>query len=290
MFIVSAPEIRNLAWQEDSHLVLPHLYENKEYLFTYRAMAERGSYLLQDNSLFELKETVGGDLIDFGRQIGASCIMIPEVLRDYRGCLDASEEFMATAALKPTALQFDFAAALQGKSYEDIRSHYVALTTRPEFDRIKVIAIPFNFEFDAIGQSQSEEARQLGWNRFSIVWKLMRDGVWSFNHRHHLLGLYNPIELSYYHPDNKLLTAAQYETIQSNDSSSCYWHSLYNCLYTVHGLAYRKIESHVDFTSHFTVGSQLEAWKYNKQRILSFVAGQGNWNALIGDLIEEAID
>jgi len=272
MFIVSAPEIENRQLDlGHHHLVLPHLYEDEEYLGAYRRFAARGDFLLQDNSIFELKNVVGGDLVEFGKQIGATCIMVPEVLRDSKASLEAAEEFICK---ETTGKRFLLALAVQGKSYQEIKDHYVRVTSDPKFAAINIIAIPFNFEFDAYG-NVDEEYKQLGWNRFSIVHRLIKDGVWCHDRAHHLLGLYNPIELQLYHPRIGLLNSQEYATIATNDSSSCYWHSLYNCQYTEQGLAYRKIESHVDFRSRFTHQSQYDSWCWNVLCMQRFLRGDG---------------
>ncbi len=281
MFIISTPMI-SLLKMSKYHLVLPHLYKSTAYLETYKRFSREGDFLLQDNSIFELKDCCNGDLLDFGKQIGASCIMTPEVLRDSKACIERTEAFLAQAVSQRSVEDpsFTFAAAVQGKNYQEIKEHYLHLSRDA---RIAIIAIPFNFEFDAYG-CVSEEKKQAGWNRFSIIQRLLLDKVWDCNKKHHLLGLYNPAELSCYHApdiyfdrffmDDLDAYDAFLDSILSNDSSSCYWHSLYGCsFYEESGLLYKKIESHVDFDSEFTSTMQKVVYIKNVGVILGYITG-----------------
>lgn len=269
MFIVSTPDLGSLEITE-AHLVLPHLYKNPEYLAKYKERSAAGDYLLQDNSIFELKTCVGGDLVEFGKQIGASCIMVPETLRDADECIAKKDQFFEDIKKIDGSDKFTYAAAVQGKSYAEIARHYENLANDP---RVTVIAIPFNFEFDAFGE-EDEDAKHAGWNRFSIVWRLYHHGLWNANKQHHLLGLYNPAELGMYHPNQGKLPRSVYDSIKTNDSSSCYWHSLYGVRYSESvGLLYRKIETHVNFDVEYMYPEQYDTFGYNRKILRSFASG-----------------
>jgi hypothetical protein len=59
--------------------------------------------------------------------------------------------------------------------------------------------------------------------------------------------------------------------IRSNDSSSCYWHSLHGVVFSyIKGLLYKKIETLVDFTKNYDV-EQESCFKYNRDVINTFV-------------------
>lgn len=270
MYIVSSPMVEELVKEHTHHLVLPHLYERyPEYVEAYRKLADAGAYILQDNSIFELKETVGGkSLVEYAREINATCVMVPEVLRNAEACILAMEAFFK----KEDAAEFKWAACVQGKTYAEIRDHYRILAADP---RIDTIAIAFNYEFDAF-DNVDEMKRQRGWNRFSIVWRLMMENVWNPSKNHHLLGLFNPAELAMYHPSKGILQQVSYDSIKTNDSSSCYWHSLYGVGYSsLIGLPYKKIESHVDFGSHYEHKLQRDLYKHNSGLIEGFLIGAG---------------
>lgn len=278
LYIRSAPMLRLLdtyispaAPAPRMHLTLPHLYNIPEYLAYYRACAANGEYLLQDNSIFELKTVVGGDLIDYARCINAKEVMIPEVLRDSYASLELAEQFFEERTADEL-VEFDYAAAVQGKTYKEVAKHYKLLADNPY---IKTIAIPFNLEFDC-NDVISEERKQSGWNRFSIINKLIQQDIWSNRKRHHLLGLYNPAELVAYHPAHRLIPYSAFASIRSNDSSSAFWHAMYGTTYALDvGLVYKKIETHVDFQATYTSEHQFNCFSQNAAIIDEYLAGKG---------------
>lgn len=268
MYIMSVPLLRKLK-SSMCHLVLPHLYDTIEgYVKTYKQFSKKGDFLMQDNSLFELKEVVGGDLIDFARRIKATEVVIPEVLRDTDASIDAVKRFLNSCAYLKYKNQFQWALVLQGKSFKDLKRYYQYARYLRSHGMIHTICIPFNFEFDAYGY-YDEDRRQSGWNRFSIIHRLIMEKCWDTSIDHHLLGLYNPAELSMY---------SKIQGIRSNDSSSCFWHSLYGVRYSKDaGLFFRKIETHVDFTRDFTHSAQYELFELNKSILWGFIRGrEGN--------------
>ncbi len=279
MFILSAPLIDRLH-QSRMHLVLPHLYNTiPDYMSKYRKLSREGDFLMQDNSLFELKRVVAGDLIDFARGIEAHEIVVPEVLRDSHASIAAAEEFFGSKAYANHRGKFTFAAVVQGKSYQEVRKHYEYLKQN---DRIDTICIPFNFEFDAY-DDHDEEKKQSGWNRFSLISRLAEEGVWTIDKKHHLLGLYNPAELSVYakkvpmaYTNTTMRTSLFLSSLRSNDSSSCFWHSLYGVVYSMTaGLLYRKIETHVDFNQTYRHREQFVTFNVNAQCLRLFASGRG---------------
>lgn len=277
LYIRSAPTLRVLdsaipvAPSPRMHLVLPHLYDKPEYLSYYREKAAAGDFLLQDNSIFELKTVVGGDLLNFARCIGAQEVMIPEVLRDYKASMELMDKFFVECTADEL-MEFEYAAAVQGRNYAEVAKHYQVLTRNPY---IRTIAIPFNLEFDSYG-AHDEMNKQIGWNRFSIIHQLIEDGIWSTRHRHHLLGLYNPAELVAYHPANHLIPYMPFASIRSNDSSSAFWHAMYGTTFATDiGLAYKKIETHVDFDASYTNDHQFACFQHNANMIDMFLDGRG---------------
>jgi hypothetical protein len=276
MYICSSPVAEKFLKREHYHLVLPHLYDTVPgYLDFYKKRSAQGDFILQDNSLFELKECVSGDLIKYADRVGATEVMVPEVLRDAEASIAVKDNFF-DCALRGKG-KYQFAATLQGKSYAELRRHYVNLSDDP---RISTIAIPFNFEFD---KDDRDVSRRSGWHRFSIIWRLVKEGVWNTHKAHHLLGLYDPIELAAYHPDNALLSWSTYNSIRSNDSSSVFWHSLYGVSFIQkYGLPYFKIESHVNFKVSFYHPLQSRLFKKNKRILERYLDGTaGDSQALL---------
>ena len=258
MAIVSSPEVPRIM-NRPMHLVLPHLYDKVEgYVDRYRGISQAGGFLMQDNSIFELKEALTGRfLLDCAERIGAHEVVVPEVLRNSAESINAAASFLAIVTDEDKE-NFRFAAVVQGKSYEEIAQHYTWLKAQ---DLIRTICIPFNFEFDAYGET-TVERKQSGWNRFSIIRKLVVDGIWDESKNHHLLGLYNPAELAQY--AKFTMTRCVLSSIRSNDSSSAYWHSLHGVSYDLdHGLSFRKIETEVEFDTFFNLRSQKEKFDQN---------------------------
>lgn len=283
MYICSPSVAERFLKHEHYHLVLPHLYsDHPEYVSFYRKRAEQGDFILQDNSLFELKKCVAGDLIKYAEQIKATEVMVPEVLRDTEASIEAKDKFFKDLS-EEQKVSYLFAATLQGKSYAELRRHYINLA---EDDRINTIAIPFNFEFD---KDDKDTSRKSGWHRFSIIWKLAQEGVWCPEKDHHLLGLYDPIELAAYHPYNGLLDESVFSSIRSNDSSSVFWHSLHGVSFIKKfGLPYLKIESHVDFDAWFSFPLQARLFKKNKRIVQSYLDGTaGHVSALLFQMFLE---
>lgn len=269
MFIVSEPLLPLVA-QDSHHLTLPHLYDSHpRYVDFYRDAANRGATILQDNSIFELKESLTGKfLMESAGAVSATYVMVPEVLRDGIASLEKMNVFFEE--IGDAEKRNLFAACVQGKNYDEVAKHYRALATD---NRIDLIAIPFNFEFGSRDNPLAGEGvRQAGFYRFSIICRLMADNIWNSNKKHHLLGLFNPIELAYY---RRALSKDQYDSIESNDSSSCFWHSLHGVKYSrKHGLLYRKIESHVDFDVGFEFKEQYSLFSRNRGIILDFINGK----------------
>lgn len=261
-------------FQDLSFLTLPHLYSSQDYcqfhqthLIDHGIRAEN-SFVMQDNSIFELRESAP-DLL-----AAADCfavtdedyvvpmvdeIVVPEVLRDMKQSVLLKDQFLKN--LLPSDLEkYRFAAVVQGTSYREVKDHYVNLS---HDDTIATIAIPFDFAFSAFRDAEEDSMRRLGYCRFTILRRLYEDGVFNPKKHHHLLGLYDPIELMFH---NLYQPAELRSAIRSNDSSCCFWH-------TVHGvviaLYYEKIRSHVDFSLSLS-DNYSRLWYTNAQTILNF--------------------
>ncbi len=268
MYILSVPLLERFK-SSPSHLVLPHLYDDPLYLDTYRRFSKQGDWLMQDNSIFELRKIVPGDLINFARRINANEVVVPEVLRDSGGCIEKTAEFFDKIGTEDRE-RFQFAAAIQGRSFSELAYHYKIINE--EFPEIKTFCIVFDYEFDAFGDVD-ETKRQSGWNRFSIIWRLVEEKVWNPRKNHHLLGLFNPAELAMY---RKHFSPVVWSSIRSNDSSSCFWHSVYGVRFSSDiGLLYKKIETHVDFSVKFDHAEQKAFFWLNRDLMEQFRSGVG---------------
>lgn len=223
---------------------------------------------MQDNSIFELKEAVTSQMIlESGKRINASELVVPEALRDAEKSKVLARQFLDGLS-DADRMNFQFAAVIQGGSYGELLAHYLWILEQPE---INTICIPFNFEFDAWGNRNSKW-KQMGWNRFSVIYRMVLEGVWAENREHHLLGLYNPAELAQY--SKFALTAAILPSIRSNDSSSIFWHSLHGVSYDLgYGLPFRKIETEVDFNANYHLLSQSRQFDLNSDILQTYTQG-----------------
>jgi len=122
MFIIATHDLEQLK-SSKMHLTLPHLYKDPVYLETYKRWRREGDFIMQDNSIFELKDVVAGDLLDFARQIDADEVMVPERLRNMEVCVALTDQFCRKLN-QIARKQFRFAACLQGKTWEEIAEHY----------------------------------------------------------------------------------------------------------------------------------------------------------------------
>lgn len=266
MYILAAPLVKDYR-SSDMHLVLPHLYKNNLYREAYTELSKRGDWLMQDNSIFELSDAMSG-LMDYADLIEASEVVVPEVLRDSSACLSKTDEFFKQIE-KEEHKPVVFAAAVQGKSFAELAEHYKALSSD---ERIHTICIVFNYEFDAFGQVDIQKLHD-GWNRFSVVWQLVREGIWNSKKAHHLLGLFNPAELAQY---RRVFGPVVYSSIRSNDSSSVFWHSLYGMTFhKQYGYLFRKIQSHVEFNQTFTNRIQESCFFVNRDCVEEWRHGIG---------------
>jgi hypothetical protein len=282
MFILPTLDLQQLK-SSKMHLTLPHLYKDPVYLETYKRWKKEGDFIMQDNSIFELKDVVAGDLLDFGRQIGADEIMVPESLRNMEVCVALTDRFCCK--LSPADQnQFRLAACLQGKTWEEVAEHYRILDS--EYGRfIDTICIPFGLEFDCYN-TENEMWMHSGWNRFSNVWRLVREGIWNPARDHHLLGLHNPAELALYEQSG-LFNEAVLKSIRSNDSSICYRYGQYGAhFYLSEGLLYKKIKGQLDFNSHYTSPEQFVMFERNKALLRLFLEGKGGealWQSYVSN-------
>ena len=258
------------------HLVLPHLYKDPYYLETYKAWGKQGEFLMQDNGIFELKTVVPGSLMEFADQIGAHEVMVPEVLRNAEACLKVTEEFLSSNP-KPRGMRF--AACLQGKTWQEIAYHYQTLWK--EFPQIDTICIPYGLEFDCFNV-EDEEKLHSGWNRFSNIARLVKEGKWNPSITHHLLGLHNPAELTMYWRFREAIPKNVYASVRSNDSSICYKYGLHGAPFMHNsGFLHRKIKGALDHSARYTHPLQWETFQRNRDILEWLMQGSG------GDRIAE---
>lgn len=268
MYIMGASLIEKLR-SSDMHLVLPHLYNKVPgYLESYRRLSERGDFIMQDNSIFELRDAMS-NLVDLAFEVGANEIVVPEVLRDSQASLEKMQQFFDEVERSSSLQPYCFAAVVQGKSFEELASHYRELSMHSMVD---TICIAFDYEFDAFGDVDEQKLHD-GWNRFSIVYRLVKEKIWDSNKQHHLLGLFNPAELAQYH---KVFGSVVMSSIRSNDSSSVFWHSLHGMKFDLkYGYLYRKIRSHVDFEADYDKMEQENLFILNRECMQKWICGQG---------------
>lgn len=267
MFIMASSDVLGLR-SSTMHLVLPHLYDDEDYVRAYRELKKSGDFIMQDNSMFELKETVSGDLLEFADYIGADEVVVPEVWQDAKGCLEKTEEFFEKVGTK--VYPYRFAACIQGKSYAEVSDHYSKLMRWG--DRISTICIPFGLDFDAYDDHDPMK-KEIGWNRFSVVRRLVQEGIWKRHKTHHLLGCNNPAEFAAYY---KSLLRPIWASLRSSDSKICYQYAQFGVVLDEDmGLSYRKIRAPLDFTSKLYQSKQTHFFFENREIMKRLCAGTG---------------
>jgi hypothetical protein len=104
----------NAIKDRDYHLVLPHLLEEFDYRDAYRA-AE--GFKILDNGEAEGMRMLPDQLFRYAEMIGATEIVIPDVLRDSDATITMMDEFAAIAKTHP---EYEYMAVVQGSTMPDI--------------------------------------------------------------------------------------------------------------------------------------------------------------------------
>jgi len=243
--------LEKFAVLSDFHLILPHLYDKyPAYKEFYRSRVKQGDFVLQDNSVFELEESLPGEaLMEMAEDLGVSEMSAPEVLRDAKSSKKVLEEFLSRRV--SLGSKTPVLAVAQGASIDELISYVYYLNSLAE---VSTIGIPFDLEHLNSGDF-TLSLKSLTLRRVLSRWILMErihvEAGWVAKKLKpiHLMGLADAVELQYYAGFVHRLEPGQVPPLQvrSNDSSSAFVHGAANILYTERGLPCEKISQKLDF-------------------------------------------
>lgn len=198
----------------DFHLILAHLLNNKEYVDFYKQKIERGDTVILDNSAFEFKRALSAEEIfkfidDSGIQ--PTYIVAPDYpFKEWEITWESTLDFIdrvRDSGYKVMAVP----QSLKGDADGWIEC-YRRMLTHPEIEVIgmSILSIPNAF-------CEMTGTNDIAFNRVFATQYLLENGVvqpgWKW---HHYLGLGNgPRELT---------LQRRLGLIDSNDSSSAFWH------------------------------------------------------------------
>lgn len=263
--ICSVPDLERYAIYSKFHLILPHLYDKyPAYYEFYKFRATQGDFILQDNSVFELGESLDVNyLIETANKIGATEMSTAEVLgsseQSYAAVMDTVERSQKLGSTIPLL------AVVQGETLELFVDQFFKLNSNPD---ISTLGIPFDVEHLFTGwELHFNSIRSLTLRRVLSRWQLIN--VLNFHSKAtgvtikptHLMGLADGVELQ------------NYDTIpwvRSNDSSSAYVHGLAGILYSDRGLPCEKISTKLDFSTIAKTDTQHKAITHNITQLLQF--------------------
>jgi hypothetical protein len=256
----------------DYHFVLPHLFDDSKYFRYYRTRSERGDWIIMDNSSHELdeKEAAKLDLMKSARLIQADELVIPEVLFQYEKTKKLQEEFISSQRSSKRSTRW--LGVVQGQDWIRVKEHYKWLSHSTLID---TIGIAYGYPFDA-WDGENDDMMNMGWNRFSIIWRLVEDQVWNSSIPHHLFGLYNPAELALY---KKFLP--KIGNIRGNDSSCAFWSGRYGIKWDKDWGIIRKIKEPVDFNYEYFYVGQFSTFGHNQRLMGVYVNGEGADNLAV---------
>jgi hypothetical protein len=246
--ICSIPHLKDFAIQSDFHLVLPHLIrEYSEYREFYKERARKGDFVLLDNGVFELGDSVHFlDLVEITLENKFQEMVAPEVINDVRktkGSLHDFLNYLIKEDLHPPVL-----AMIQGSTDIEMLNYAIELQN---FSEVSTIGIPFRLEGVKWGGENDpfKNIKSLTLRRVLLRWDFLSRFAAACKEKGiiskpiHLMGLSDGVELQMYNGGNYNSL-----TIRSNDSSSAFVHGIESIRYEDKGLPVEKIQTPLDFT------------------------------------------
>lgn len=229
----------------DFHLILAHLLDNKEYVDFYKKKIKRGDTVILDNSAFEFKRALSADEI-FGfidrSGIQPTYVVAPDYpFEDWKVTVKSTKKFIKEVQGKPYKVmavpqsrEGDWTGWLRG---------YQEMVNNPDIAVIgmSILGIPNAF-------CKLTGTSDIAFNRIYATSYLLNTGLANQDKWHHYLGLGGG--------PRELLIQRQLGLIDSNDSSSPFWHGylgikLDNSLW---GLKDGKSPIEVDFNAEYEMG------------------------------------
>lgn len=230
------------------HLILAHLLDNKEYVDFYKAKIKRGDTVILDNSAFEFKRALSAEEI-FGfierNGIEPTYVVAPDYpYQDWKVTWESTLAFIEEVKGKPykvmavpQSLKGDWTGWLRG---------YQLMANNPDISIIgmSIIGIPNAFcELTGTGD--------IAFNRIYATNYLLETGLANEEKWHHYLGLGGG--------PREILIQRQLGLMDSNDSSSPFWHGYLGIEFdnSIWGLKNGKSPIEVDFHAPHIKGNEV---------------------------------
>lgn len=221
------------------HLILAHLLDNKKYVEFYKKKIKRGDTVILDNSAFEFKKALSAKEI-FGfidrSEIEPTYVVAPDYpFESWEKTWDSTLSFLDKAKDKPYKVM---AVPQSEKGDADgwIRC-YIKMMQSKDVHAIGMSILGIPNAFCSITGTDD-----IAFNRIFATAHLLNEGIAKPGKKwHHYLGLGNG--------PRELLIQRQLELIDSNDSSSPFWHGVQGIMFdnTSTGLKDGKSPIEVDF-------------------------------------------
>jgi len=233
-FIVPTPHILDMAEFSDIHLLLAHqALKDPEYVKAYKALRDKGHYLIMDNSTFELGESISSEkLIEAAFLVQANEIVAPEVIGNISRTIDKVGTFLSSN--KSDLKEFKVGAVVQGESWNAFLRCFHHFLLNPHID---TIYIPMLDPEDSPYKDIPSYSLRILLNRIRFIEDVSK--MFKIEKPVHLLGLTDGAEL---------LVQRRYSFIRSNDSSSAFISGFFGHYYSSKGLPVEKIPVKMDFT------------------------------------------
>tara|TARA_R110000824_G_scaffold41627_4_gene123627 strand:- start:2511 stop:3263 length:753 start_codon:yes stop_codon:yes gene_type:complete len=248
MKIAFIQPINHLAYDvTDYHMCLTHLVlKYPEYMKFYRQKSNLGDYLILDNSLIELGQSVElSTVLRAAKYVMPSEIVLPDKFLDKAGTLNAIDKSLERLRRPDTKmLRYKFQAVCHGQNAEEWKECWDALQ---EYDEIHCIGIP-KVTTTIFNDGRPEAVRYALNNNLA-------------NKEIHLLGVWEDItELKEYNVDEA-------SKIRGVDSSIVFHSTVENFSYLKNQT--KKPEYKIDLVKNYTINGKLLL--ENQQQVLQWI-------------------
>lgn len=227
-----------------AHLVLGHLIdEDEQYAEFSRTEANNGSFVMMDNSAYELKEPYSPNkLIELGRKCGAHAIVLPDYpFKPSSYTIDAAAVY--AEQFRSAGFKTFFVPQSAPGDVEDWIHAYTWAANNPLIDiiGISILGVPV-----AWADIDPSYARVVAMNELKVR------GLFNPQKHHHFLGLNAG-------PALEIPTLLRMGVLDTIDSSGPIWAAINGHRYTYDADSYqqtRKLTNPVDFHLPFTKDSR----------------------------------
>lgn len=239
--LISPIEHLNVSQEfSDIHMVLAHLLNHPKYRNFYKGLknVQQDAFVICDNSANEGFMIKDKQILSLAEKINADEIVAPDKYHDADITIYETKKFLETYFDSDIKDKYTVMAVPQGNNIEEFMKCYNAFL---EDDRINTLGLGYRNLVPAFSDEMfvltDSDWIDLGIDEIEILQNRLEDNCFNYtlsrffflksfvnfrslkkhNKKIHLLGLYNPYELSII---NKTLTRTQLQGIRSCDSAS----------------------------------------------------------------------